>query len=646
MENKGEFSSFDELLEELNKIKNTKDIENIEEIIQKAHRIKNSTQELKKENERLSNRFGLVWKNIPEKFVKYVSDTEIVYDRKLYEYMCERKNSNEKSQTLVQFELENEVVKAKKEATSFSFSFKGEEYLTYSNNIYKFRKNVKEDFVPYLKKKGNDFEFGDNKKNLIIEGDNYFALQALLYTHKNKIDMIYIDPPYNTGNEDFKYNDSFIKEENGDKHSSWLSFMFKRLLLSKELLSSSGLIAIQINDKEHANLKLICDSIFNEENRINDISVKMSQLSGVKMSSVSNKFPKIKENILFYAKNKEKLTINIPKIKKDSGIEGYLKYYSKIILNPNDAVENWEIVSLKDYGEKNKIKITKDFKIKNANRIIYRTSNKTLKKYYEKNQEKKISEIVSPTGIKYIQWEGKEMLFLSNYLDEYLSDIWMDIATINLNKENAGLPVFNNGQKPLKLMKRIINLIDNKDIKVLDFFAGSGTTGQAVWELNKEDGGNRQFILCTNNENNICEDITFERLKRANEKYGYNKSLEYLKLQHASISQIKNADKNKNFEFLKELINLKYNSFKTIVDDENFYVNENIAVLKEEGKMEEFFETYKDHKNFAFLSPYKTGGNEKFKKLAKNITGAKEENIILLSDNYIEEIKEIIKEEE
>jgi len=634
MENRGEFSSFDELLEELNKIKNTKDIENIEEIIQKAHRIKNTTQELKKENERLSNRFGLVWKNIPEKFVKYVSDTEIVYDKKLYEYICERKNSNEKSQTLVQFELESKVVKAKKEAMSFSFSFEGIDYLTYSNKIYKFKNDAKEGYIPYLNKKGYDFKLGDNKKDLIIEGENYFALQSLLYTHKNKIDVIYVDPPYNTGNKDFKYNDCFLKDEDGDRHSAWLSFMEKRLKLARNLLTEKGLVFISIDENENHRLKLLCDKIFGEKNFISNFIWQKKTGGGQ-----AKYFYEGHEYCLIYSKSKELLEemvsykeISSTKVEEDDKNYYYLEtdkirkkhgkydtkerrcHYEDLDIYKNEKsikeikekIRSGVYVLVEDKNDKGKHFIAEKHLLKKINNKFY----KKIKPY---------SIITSPQG----------------------KDGNTELEYIFMTKKSP----FEN-PKPIEYLKKFINSVFDKDITVLDFFAGSGSTGHAVWDLNKEDGGSRRFILCTNNENNICEEVTFERLKRANEKYGYGQSLEYLKLQHASINQIQNADKNKNFGYLKELINLKYNSFEVVEDNEDFYVNENIAVLKSERKMEEFFETYKNHENFAFLSSYKTGGYEKFKKLAKNMTDTKEENVILLSDNYIEEIKEIIKEEE
>jgi len=126
--------------------------------------------------------------------------------------------------------------------------------------------------IPILKNiKSKDIKSDNSQDNILIEGDNYHALQILNYTHKNKIDVIYIDPPYNTGNkenEDFSYNDKFIDKEDGYRHSKWLNFMCKRLELAKELLTDNGIIFISIDDNEQANLKLLCDKIFGENNFI------------------------------------------------------------------------------------------------------------------------------------------------------------------------------------------------------------------------------------------------------------------------------------------------------------------------------------------------------------------------------------------
>ena len=145
--------------------------------------------------------------------------------------------------------------------------------------------------------------------NFLIEGDNLHSLYLLNKTHKNKIDVIYIDPPYNTGNKDFEYDDSFIDTEDGYRHSKWLSFMDKRLKLAKNLLSEQGSIFIQIDDNELTQLKLLCDEIFGENNFINIISINMKNIAGASGGGEDKRFKKNCEYILIYAKNYQSMPI-------------------------------------------------------------------------------------------------------------------------------------------------------------------------------------------------------------------------------------------------------------------------------------------------------------------------------------------------
>jgi adenine-specific DNA-methyltransferase len=354
--------------------------------------------------------------------------------------------------------------------------------------------------------------------HILIEGDNLHALTALTFTHEGKIDVIYIDPPYNTGNKDFKYNDTFVDKEDSFRHSKWLSFMEKRLKIAKRLLAEKGLIFVSIDDIEYAQLKMLMDEVFNQ-NLVNSITIKTSESSGVKMSHVDKKLPKIKEYLLVYSKTKDATNLNPIKLSKVDNIDkfkSYAKYYSKIILNKEEAVENWKIITLIQYFNENGLSLDEneiiEFKLQNAEKVVYRTNNKSLANL---KFETETAAVKSATGIDYIWWQGKQMLFLKDYIDEGLCDLWTDISTINLNKEICELDSFENGQKPLELIKRVNKLYPSNEITILDFFAGSGTTLHSTMALNKEDGGSRKCILVTNNESNICETVTYERNKRA-----------------------------------------------------------------------------------------------------------------------------------
>ena len=323
--------------------------------------------------------------------------------------------------------------------------------------------------------------------SLIIKGNNLLGLHTLRNKYAGQVKLIYIDPPYNTLNDGFLYNDSF-------NHSTWLTFMKNRLTTARELMSDDGLICIQIDDKEQAYLKVLLDEIFGKSNFVNTLVVKMSESSGVKMSHVEKRLPKLKEYVHIY--KKKDITLKPIKVKKSSDsdeMKDYLKYYTKIIVNKEVPVNEWVIQSLKDYFQENNLNYNEqniiDFKLKNADRLVYRTNNNTLKKMQFSTET---AEVISPTGIKYIWWEGKQMLFLKDHLEEILGDLWTDISTINLNKEGGSID-FENGKKPEKLIQRIIELTTDAGDIVLDFFLGSGTTAAVAHKMGRQYIGIEQM---------------------------------------------------------------------------------------------------------------------------------------------------------
>ena len=313
--------------------------------------------------------------------------------------------------------------------------------------------------------------------NMLIHGDNLLALKALEQDFSGKVKCVYIDPPYNTGSAFEHYDDNL-------EHSIWLNLMKQRLEILHNLLSDNGFIFVQIDDNEQPYLTVLMDEIFGRQNRVNIISVKMSESSGVKMAHVEKKLPKMKEFILLYRKS-DVAPLNPIKINKENNLDDYLKYYSKIITNFEDNVENWIIADVVDYMKSLNLNTTseeiKQFKIDNAKRMVYRTNNKS---FNNMKIDKKIAEVVSPTGLKYIWWEGKQMLFLSDYITEYLCDLWNDISTINLNKE--GIVEFNQSKKPEKLIERVLLLATNKNDLVLDSFLGSGTTCAVAHKMGRK----------------------------------------------------------------------------------------------------------------------------------------------------------------
>lgn len=359
----------------------------------------------------------------------------------------------------------------------------------------------------------------ENAYNFLLEGDNLHSLKLLEKTHAGKIDVIYIDPPYNRGKNDFRYNDDYIVKEDGYKHSKWLSFMEERLIVAKELLSDKGLIFISIDDNEIAQLRLLMDEIFGESNFINSFIWKRN--SSVKTEK--DKFTINTEYVLLYAKSLQ-FELN-PAYKPLS--DSTRKMYSK---NDNDGRGFYRLYPLQkpkdpgpettyDYVDNNgkiwkcpkngwRMKYEKLKELENDGRLSLENKSLNEKAYWNEREN-----------------EGKKIDTLWNDLPENTT------GSSELEKVMEEKNTFSN-PKPIKLIQRCLE-ISSKNATVLDFFAGSGTTAQAVLALNKDDGGNRKFILCTNNENHICEEVTYERIKRVIHGYadveGIPANLKYFK---------------------------------------------------------------------------------------------------------------------
>lgn len=429
-------------------------------------------------------------------------------------------------------------------------------------------------YIPVLEEVENKKIDNNGNNNILIEGDNFHVLEVLNYTHHELIDLIYIDPPYNTGNKDFQYNDKYIDIDDGYRHSKWLNFMHKRLKIARNLLKDSGIIFISIDDNELFQLKLLCDKVFGENNYINTISINTKNNAGASGGGEDRKLKKNIEYVIMYAKNYSNVSLNT--------VYDYKELYP-LILEYKENGTSWKYNSiLVDPGEKEYIGSTKDGKgqeIKIFKRINYNISsiknfasennlseedvyNKYYKQIYRGTMPqssirprvmKKLEELNFKNdliSIEYIPTSGKNkgkiyeqfysgekynlFAWLSDvtiekdgiiYKKEKLGTLWDLVGeTKNLTKE--GNVKFENGKKPVKLIKNLIKLNTNKNATILDFFAGSGTTGHAVLELNKEDFGNRKFILCTNNENNICQEITYKRLENVIKGYGNKTGLE------------------------------------------------------------------------------------------------------------------------
>lgn len=344
--------------------------------------------------------------------------------------------------------------------------------------------------------------------NIIIEGDNYHSLYALNFTHKKSIDVIYIDPPYNTGNKDFIYNDSYVDKTDQFRHSKWLSFMSKRLRLAKNLLSKNGLIFISIDDTEFAQLKLLCDNIFTEKNFIVDVIWNSRKsVSNDTIISLNH------NHTLIYAKDID----NIQQNKNKYRLRGSKDKFS----NPdNDPRGDWTA----DPFDAPEVRANLTYTIENPN-----TGKKYLPpkgRHWRTTQEEYLKFLRD--GRIVFGKTGKAKPQLKRFYYEAVEkgvvakSIWDDVGTTTNGTQELekilGEKKFNN-PKPVSLVLKILELASQKDSIILDFFAGSGTTGHAVIEMNKRDGGHRKFILCTNNENNICTEVTYPRMEKVIKGY-------------------------------------------------------------------------------------------------------------------------------
>jgi adenine-specific DNA-methyltransferase len=446
--------------------------------------------------------------------------------------------------------------------------------LVWEDKPEKFEKES-QNALPVLKEKGEKFkDIIDSKNpkgdfNILIEGDNYHSLSVLNYTHRKKIDVIYIDPPYNTGNKDFIYNDYFVDKEDRFRHSKWLSFMAKRLKLAKNLLKDNGAIFISIDDHEFSQLKLLCDEIFGEKNFAGEFIWQKQGNDNKSIFSGTNTFRNDHEFIIVYTRDNRSVKFN--------RIEENAIFQNNYGNADDDPRGNWMSAELGKSDKRSLPHGKNYFTLKSPTGVKW-----TRQWHYNKNE---IKELIKDNRIYF----GKNKDSVPR-LKKFLSDKVHKVPSSLLLKQGStkiGIDeirnIFNKQRpfdypKPIKLIKYFLQLHFKKSSTVLDFMAGSGTTGHAVLDLNKEDGGNRKFILCTNNENKICEDVTWQRIKKVSQGYtkpngekveGLGGNIKYLKTDFIKINDTADNLKEKVVETSTEILCLKENTFSKVKDSYN-----------------------------------------------------------------------------
>lgn len=402
-----------------------------------------------------------------------------------------------------------------------------------------------ENAIPTLEEVPDKAISNDDGKptHILIEGDNFHALTCLNYTHKGLIDVIYIDPPYNTGSDGFVYKDKRVLEKFPDgttvptdhplRHSYWLSFMHKRLELAKNLLSDRGVIFISIDDNEQANLKLLCDQVFGEKNFVGTLIHQRAKGGGQAKHIVKGH-----DYILLYASFINNISLARKKVLQQKTFEINGEFYIK-----NDDVIR------KTFGKYDKSL--------GDRRCYY----EELEKYKGVDKKNEVDELIQK-GVYFLELNKEGMHTICEYVkvDDATSKLYSIIKVLSeegkkeleeLGIENFSYP------KPVDIIKQLIEAgtFVSKSSTILDFFGGSGTTMHATMQLNEEDGGHRQCILVQQNENNICEAVTYERNKRVMQGYtnakgeavaGLGNSMKYYRTAFVGehkITDITDADK-------------------------------------------------------------------------------------------------------
>ena len=502
--------------------------------------------------------------------------------------------------------------------------------------------------VPILrlkeKKKGIDPVIttdGSKDENILIEGDNYHALSVLSYTHNGKVDFIYADPPYNTGAKDWRYNNDYVDGEDPYRHTKWISFMSKRLELARNLLKEDGVICVTIDDYELPRLWMLLEGIFGSDNHLGTVAIRINP----KGRMTNKKISLVHEYAIFFGKSSSSRIQKAPE-------------------NPEDKTHNyiqaedgsWYLpVNLRKQGV-DSLAINKKGKLSDRYFPIYINSKtgeiSVTKKFdiellpIDQNGEKRIwrrgkDAIEGMFGTKDLWFketkQGPQIYFkFRGGLDgRMIQSLWLDTkysaseyGTQELDEILGKREVFPYPKSQHAVIESIIAGTSNQDAIILDFFAGSGTTGHAVLDLNKQDDGNRRFILCTNNENNICEEVTYERIKRVMKGYenkkgeevgGLGGNLRYYKTDLVDIEKLHHTPDHAKVQLTYEageMIGLRENTLNEVEKSDWWQIFEGhgktTAVYFKEDKerLQDLVELLEKKKQPAVLYIFSWGKNE------------------------------------
>ncbi len=435
--------------------------------------------------------------------------------------------------------------------------------------------------TPVLTEDADLFIDNGGQVNCLIEGDNYGALKVLQKTHRGKIDLIYIDPPYNTGAKDWKYSNDYVDSNDTFRHSKWLSMMNVRLLAAKTLLTSDGALVCAIDENEQATTGLLLEEIFGEAYNIDCITVVHNPggIQGANFSYCHEYAYFVYPRRSYYIKKERREGDDLTPF-RDWGKENSKRTGSPNCFYPI-ITDGEKILSFGDVPPE-------DFHPTSANEKhgtevwiwpIDKNGIERRWRFARNTVEEIRSELVVVSIRGELNIQRNKQLFTRK-------TVWNDARfSANIHGTQLLSQIIDTKfpfPKSLFLVEECIRACEQRNsYTVLDFFAGSGTTGHAVMKLNAEDGGNRRFILCTNNENNICREVTYERIKRVIDKENYEASLKYYKVDYIPI------DERMYYEYADEL--LKH--IRELVELENgvnFVGNEEIGIVLTEEELDNF----------------------------------------------------------
>ncbi len=523
-------------------------------------------------------------------------------------------------------ELLNEIEKLQKQLEIANNRVKTAKYGLVWMEVPEAFEQETENQIPVLEEvKEKAIKKDDGKPtHILIEGDNYHALTCLNYTHKEKIDLIYIDPPYNTGSDGFRYRDKRVLETFPDgtdvpkdhplRHSYWLSFMSKRIELAHLLLKDDAVMFISINEEEYSQLKLLCDRIFQESNYLTTFTVKVRHEDRILKGDKD--YHETTEQLLLYRKSPKFKTIK--RLQDNTSIDKYVYEIEELIEEPETIIfGNKEVKVFRpdQYKVKKGIPAANKYQKINIRGSIKEgnSSGRFHMKYLEeKNNLLGYLYKVPDMGddempYRYFLTREKESLLNGSYFQGVpvsKNDIkevpyanYLDFEEFFNNVGSEGGVVFRNGKKPVDFIKFIFSIGTlKKDAIILDFFAGSGSTGQAVMEQNNIDNGNRQVILCTNNENNIANDTTYPRINNVINGYNQTKNQKEILFEIAlnpKILKDTTAILEAQNNFFSDDFKNRYDEIKEEVRKDKYTI---FGIINKESKVKGFGNSLKYYK--------------------------------------------------